>query len=67
MKNITCEQLNEVVAMLNRLQGELLSVTEHMCEQIDGAIEWLDDQFECAELITDDDLPFEMEGEFDDE
>lgn len=67
MKKITCEQLNEVVAMLNRLQGELLSVTEHMCEQIDGCIAWLDDQFDGVELITDDDFPFEMEGEFEDE
>ena len=49
---LTKAEINEVVIMLNHIQGEILAYTEHACKLIDGCIEWLDDNHESAPTFT---------------
>lgn len=51
---VTKAEINEIVKMLNQVQGEILAYTEHACELIDGCIAWLDEQHEDAEWLPSD-------------
>lgn len=51
---VTKAEINEIVKMLNQVQGEILAYTEHACELIDGCIAWLDVRHEDAEWLPSD-------------